>query len=399
MSDKQMNVLDILYIFAKWWKVLLGSILSVCIVAAAVSLLLPNEYEGRVLILPPKEEKRGIGFSEILAALPVPQLRLGERGSPADVFIGILKSDTVATSIVTHFDLARHYKQDVRDRAVKILQQRTTIKRTDQGLIQIAVLDRDRRLAADIANDYVHQLDRLNQGLSRGFAQERKRFLGGLMKESDAGLLGAKKDLQNFLLQHNAVSVEDQMRATIDAAAKVEMEKIALQFQLWGLQGIVSPDHPQIREVMNSIKLRDRELDYMNFGSVGSPASGSEDRQASLFIPLKNVPDLTLEYGSKAKEVLVQEGLSKYLKEQWLQTNADELNTVSTVQTVDFARPPQLKSKPKRTLIVLVSGLLSFVFSSCAVLGVDYIQAILSEGGERASRLRETLQLLRWKKD
>jgi uncharacterized protein involved in exopolysaccharide biosynthesis len=397
MSDKQMNILDLLYIFVRWWRVIVGSFLAVCVVAAVVSLLLPKEYEGKAMILPPKEERRGIGFSEILAALPVPQLRLGERGSPADVFIGIMKSDTVATTIVDKFHLMEHYKQEVKERTIKTLQKRTIIKRTDQGLIQIIVLDRDRNLCAEIANEYIAQLDAVNQRLSRQVARDRKGFIEDLMGDNDKRLREAKQGLQNFLAQHNTISIEDQMRATIEAAAKIEMEKIALQFQLWSLQGLVGSDHPQVKEIENSIKLRNKELGYMRFGINPEPSDGSDERQGGLFIPLEKVPDLSLEYATLEKEVLIQEGLAKYLREQWLQTNTDEVNTVSTVQVVDRAKPPELKAKPKRTMIVLVSGLLSLVFSSLVILGIEYVQGVVGEGGEDAEKLRRMAGMFRWK--
>lgn len=397
MNERQMNILDIFCIFAKWWRVIAGSVITVCLVAVVVSLSLPKEYEGRAMILPPKEEKRGLGFSEMLSALPIPQLRLGERGSPADVFIGILKSDTVATIVVDRFHLMQHYRKDLKERAVRTLQKRTKVKRTDEGLIGISVLDQDRNLCAAIANEYVVQLDAMNQGISRQYARDRQRFIEDLMTDNDEQLKVAKQHLQQFLSQHNAISIEDQMRATIEAAAKIEMDKIALQFQLWSVQSLVGRDHPQVKDLENSIDLRNRELHYMTFGIGTHSLDASGDRKGGLFIPLSEVPDLSLQYASFEKEVLIQEGLSRYLREQWLQANTDQVNSVSTVQIVDRARPPELKTKPKRTTIVLISGLLSLVFSSFAILGAEYVQGILREGGEGAEKLRKMAGTFRWK--
>ena len=54
--------------------------LIVSIATGCLSLLLEDEYESVVQMLPPKEAKKGFGFADLLSALPIPSLRLGEKG-------------------------------------------------------------------------------------------------------------------------------------------------------------------------------------------------------------------------------------------------------------------------------------------------------------------------------
>ncbi|MCK4591440.1 MAG: hypothetical protein KAT86_06770, partial [Candidatus Latescibacteria bacterium] len=122
MAEKtEVNILDYIHLIARRWKLIIANLLVICSVAAVISLLLPQWYAGTAVILPPKERKDEFGFAGALAELPIPVLRLGEKGSPADVIIGIVKSRSVADSMVKEFDLMRIYKTDRWEEAVHTL--------------------------------------------------------------------------------------------------------------------------------------------------------------------------------------------------------------------------------------------------------------------------------------
>ncbi len=168
MAEKQeVNVLDYIYLIARRWKLIIVNLLVICSAAAVISLLLPKWYTGTAVLLPPKERKEEFaGFRGALAKLPIPTFRLGEKGSPSDVVIGILKSRSVADSMVNKFNLIKLYEATNREEAIRTLAENTTVKKTDEGLISVSVLDRSPVRAARMANAYVHFLDKINRELS-----------------------------------------------------------------------------------------------------------------------------------------------------------------------------------------------------------------------------------------
>ena len=121
MSKKAVNLLDVLYVLAKGRKLIIGNLIFMCLVATAISLVMDEEYLAWAQILPPKEQKEGFGFSRMLASLHIPSLRLGEKGSPADIFIAILKSRNVVEQIVEAFDLKEEYGTDSLEDAIQAL--------------------------------------------------------------------------------------------------------------------------------------------------------------------------------------------------------------------------------------------------------------------------------------
>ena len=90
MEKKEVDILDLFSALHAARGLIVGGTLLVCALAGALSFLIPKEYEATAQLLPPKEQKQGFGFSDLLSALPIPTLRLGEKGTPADTGHGPL---------------------------------------------------------------------------------------------------------------------------------------------------------------------------------------------------------------------------------------------------------------------------------------------------------------------
>ncbi|MCK4590791.1 MAG: hypothetical protein KAT86_03485, partial [Candidatus Latescibacteria bacterium] len=58
----------------------------------------------------------------------------------------------------------------------------------------------------------------------------------------------------------------------------------------------------------------------------------------------------------------------------------------------------EMRTKPKRKMIMLISGIFGFIFSIFAILGVEYFQALKSSGDENSEKLKKILQEFKWRK-
>jgi len=388
MEKRHFDLLDFLYITAREWRIVLGSFVIVCAVAAVISLLMPKWYEATTTILPPQERKSGQflgGFSEILAALPMPSLRLGEKGSPSDIFIGILKSDAVAGEIIDRFDVMERYGFQSRERALRAMHRRIEVRKTPEGLIKVTVLDQSPQIAAEMSSIHVVLLDSTNQELAIQNAQDKRAFIGLQLVKYDAELLEAQDKLQAFQQEQNAISITEQAEATIKAAAQMQIQTMELQLELWNYQQSLGVEHPFVKKMQTEIELRQRQLEALKSGDSG--ADGVEN----LFLPLNLIPSVAMNYARLETDVLVKTALKQFLLEQLLQTTIEESNRTSTVQVVDVAVPPELKAKPKRTMIVAIAGVLSLFLSFLYVSIRYYFTALKAEGGEEYGKLMRVL--------
>ena len=377
---KEIDLIDLLTaLHAGRWPII-GGTLAVCVLAGGLSFLLPKEYEATVQILPPREEKQSFGFSSLLSSLPIPTLRLGERGTPADISLATIRSETTRRRMIEKFDLMRHYEARTLTDALEILADKTTADMTEEGMLAVSVLASEPQMAADMANYYIVLLDSTNKRFSHKTASERLNFIRGLLQEEDQKLEDKMKRLEEFQAEHNAISISDQARAVILTATSMRTAVLELEIERQRLiQSGLGFDHDKVKKLEREIQLRNVTMDFLRDGlPTNNGVLQNEALQLELeedfFLPLKQIPGVAQEYATLEKDVLVQTSLLLVLLQQEAQALIEAKDATSTVQVLDPATPPEIKAKPQRVMIVFIAGLLSLFASISYVLGAVYLQ-------------------------
>ena len=190
-GDDTANLTDYFRVILKHRQMIFRICAVTVVFTAIVSLLLPKKFSATTTVVPPMDVlQREAGMAAGLGSVKSDLLRKAmDVGSIADMYIGILKSRSIADAIIERFDLAKVYgiKNDVA--AVRqTLGERTNIRVTDEGIVTVTVEDRDRNRVADLANAYVEELDRQNKRLFVGQAASKKVFLENRLREIQAEL-------------------------------------------------------------------------------------------------------------------------------------------------------------------------------------------------------------------
>ena len=381
---KEVDILDLLAALYAGKGLVIGGTLAMCVLAGALTFLIPREFESTVQILPPKEQKQGFGFSDLLSALPIPTLRLGEKGTPADIFVATLKSRLTRRVMIEKFNLLERYGAESMTDAVEILAEKTIVDKTEDGTILIAVLDQDPQTAADMAMHYTVILDKTNKKIAQTLASERLLFIRSLLSDEDEKLEVKMKSLQEFQSEHNAIAIEDQARAVITAAAAMQTDAMELEIVRQGciLSGL-DENHDKVKKLKREILLRQEAMTFLREGiepaGSGDSLKGKTLRleiEQNLFLPLREIPNVAQEYAKLEKDVLVQKALLQLLLQQEAEALIEAKNTTSTVQILDPAVPAEIKAKPQRLLIVFIVGVLSLFASICYTLGAVYVSSL-----------------------
>ena len=379
-EHQDINILDLLATLIAGRRLILVGTLVVTIAAGGLSLLLPDEYESVVQLLPPKEAKKGFGFADLLFDLPIPSLRLGEKGTPADIFIAILESPTMRRRMVKHFDLMTVYETDSMEDALEAIDGRTEIGKSEQGTIMIAVTDLDPQRATDMANQYAVFLNNRNQELSKEAASERFDFISQLQAQEDLKLQDYMEVLQTFQEEHNAISIQEQARATIKTAAEMQMSAMELVIKRLSLLQSLSPTHPEVQRLEREALMRQEALTFLRDGAQ-SQAESAQRRgimdgmflEENLFLPLRDIPRVAQESANIEKDVIVQGALMKMLLEQKAEALIEKGNTTSTVQVLDRAMVPEKPAGPRRLLMTFIAAILGGFSSIVYVLSASYV--------------------------
>ncbi|MFC1489856.1 GumC family protein [Candidatus Latescibacterota bacterium] len=388
MENKEINVLDYFFILYNSWKFFLINLVVVCILAAGASMILPKYYKSVAVMLPPSESSEGFGFSQALSMMPV-NIRLGSQGSPSDISMGVMKSANVSDAIIDRFNLIEQYGAVDRDGARLSLKSLTSIALTKEGMIQIAVEDRDPEQAAAIANMYCSLLDSLNRVISQEAAAERGDFLKVQIDKNSEALDEAENDLTAYQMKTNALSPFQQQRIAISVSSELEMEIMRKESLLKEYKAkSFSDTHPLVKDLLSSINILEEQLDDMRYGV-------SEDERQSLFMPLEDTQVLTLEYSRLVSRVDTLNQLRLLLEQQYEESQIQKVNPTSTVNVLDAATPPLHKSRPKRKLIVIIAAAASLFFSIIAIVIIEFFNRVTEMNPENREKIRRIARFLR----
>jgi uncharacterized protein involved in exopolysaccharide biosynthesis len=119
----EINLLDLLIVLLKRKRLILGITFISAFITAIVSLIMPPVYRAETSLLPPQP-------SSSMALQALSQLAGGAAGigtevlgikHPADLYAGILKSNTVLDRIIDRFKLMELYDKEYRIDARKAL--------------------------------------------------------------------------------------------------------------------------------------------------------------------------------------------------------------------------------------------------------------------------------------
>jgi len=157
----------LLFIWQKRKVIILVTLIG-AVVSVVVSLLLTPLYKSTAIVFPAATST--VSFSEQRNA-KASSMDFGEE-EQAEQLVQILQSSRIRNRIVDRFDLMKHYEieQDDRNKFHKLgkaYNNHITFTRTRYGSIQIDVLDRDRELAAEIANKIVDLIDTVKNAMVR----------------------------------------------------------------------------------------------------------------------------------------------------------------------------------------------------------------------------------------
>jgi len=389
MEKRDVNIIDYFLLFYKARKFIIWNFIIVVFLAAIASLIMPKYYKTSAMILPPEEGSRGFGFADVLSKIPVTRLTLGTRGSPVDLSIGVMKSETMAYSLIEKFNLVDVYGVSTRDQAKAILKRLSKISLSKEGLIEVEVQDRDPQRAADIANMYCTVLDSIKQSLNQRKSRERADFIEQQIMENTQSLSLAELELKEFQLKSNAISPFLQQRVAISVTSELELDLYKKKIQLKEYRSkSFSDSHPIMSELLNNIKFNEELLQDMRFGA-------KEGGDESLFVPLQEAPELTLEYSRLSRRVEILGMLEQLLRQQYEEARIEQVNNTSQITILDRAYPPVDKFRPKRKLIVLVSGFAAIFFSIVSILTIDFFNRLTALNDENRIKVKQLARFLR----
>ncbi len=381
----EIDLLDYLNVIVKRRRMILRNIFYAAIGMALLSFILPNSYTAKATLLPPDEGEQQ-GLRGLLANSPISMLNLpGVPSSSSDVFAEILKSRSVGEGVLKHqynYDgekknLFEIFDEDSREKALKKLKNSTTISTNEQGIVEISVEVKDADLAAQIANVYVEELDKVNQEKSFSRAKNSRKYIEEQLKITQENLDKASKLLADFQSKNKAVNLEEQTKVAIERAGAIKGTIMAKEVELQVALQTMKKNNPAMVRLQKELDELRKQIHQLQFGNSASPVD-----QKDYFIPFADVPEVGLKYAELFREVKVQETVWELLNQQYYSAKIQEARDTPTVQVLDDAVPPELRTSPKRKLLVLVASFLAMMFSVFWAFVLEYREKVQQDKEE-----------------
>jgi uncharacterized protein involved in exopolysaccharide biosynthesis len=343
-DDDEISLIDLAIALGEEKKTLFAVPLFTTSVAIVVSLIMTPVFTAKTLMMPPQQQQSSAASA--LASLgALAGLAGGAAGvkSPDEMYIAFMESESLQNSIIKKMNLQTRYEAktltDTRaglKGAVKI----TSDKKS--GLISIEATDKDPVFAAQLANLYIDELHNLLGRLAVTDAQQRRVFYEDQIKKTQADLVNAESRFrlanEKSGMQMTSILAETSLRANAEMRGQIAAKEVQLQ----AMSRFETTQNPDVQKLTSEMSALRQQLSKLESGSGNTTSAVNPMQQ---------------EASQAYRDIKVQQAMLEVLIKQYEIARVDEAKEGPLVQQVDPATPPERRSKPKRSLIVLVSAL------------------------------------------
>lgn len=368
INDDTINLLEYWRVLVERKKLIGFIIGGVLIASIIISFLLTEIYASTTSILPPQQE------SSLGTGMAVSQLAGGMGGfagsflglkSPADLWLGILKSQTVRDAIIIRFDLMKVFKVETIEDARSNLNEMVKIIKSKEDIISITVEDKDPQRATLIASAFVEELDKVNKNVVMSAGGRMRSFVEKRLNEGKVELEKIEEAVKVFQEKNGAVKLDDQSKAIIETIGKIKGQLMAKEVELQTFLSYATPSNPQaeiLRAQVDELRGSLRELEEGKKGDFSGKG---------IYIPTSKMPDLALQYARLFRDLKVQETLYGLLTQQYEIARIQEAKDSPTVQVLDVAKIPKKKVKPKRAVLIILATFMAGLSAVLIALFMD----------------------------
>jgi len=371
-KEESIGFLDILIVLAKHRKLAIGVPLVAAIVATGISLFMPNIYTATAKLMPPQQSQSSASamLSQLGGLASLGGAALGVK-NPSDQYVAMLKSRTVADALIHRFQLKDVYEARTLTDTRTELTALTNIVASKDGLITVEVDDKNPKRAAELANAYVEELEKLALGLAVTEAAQRRLFFEKQLKDAREQLVKSEADLQMRIETKGLAGVEIRGRSQAEMGAQLRAQIMTRQVQVDAAQVFATTDHPDVRRLRQEISSLMEELAKTEGGAA-------KTGKAPIVLPagLDNVRRL--------REMKFLEAKVEFLTRQFEMAKVDEAKDAGLIQVLDRAIEPEKKTKPKRTLNILLATLTAAALVVIVLLAREAIERSMLQPDQKA---------------
>jgi uncharacterized protein involved in exopolysaccharide biosynthesis len=369
--SRDVTFLDLLHAVLVRWRLLVFMPLTVGAVALALTYLVTPKFTGSVQIMMPQNQNLAstlLGNLGGTAGALAGGLAAGLK-NPADQWIGLLKSRTIADALITRFDLKQRYGAQFMYEAREALARATRINVGKDGLIGIDVEDADPKVAAEMANAYVEELQKLSRNMSLTDASQRRVIFEGMLRKAKDDFDRAEQALRASGINESLMKISPS--AAMQGVGALKQAEMTAEVKLNVLRSTLTDSAPEVQQAqreLSSIRAQLAKLDH------------------------SSTTDADSDYSAKFRDFEYYSMLFELTAKQFEVARIDEASSGAVIQVVDRALVPEWKSSPKRGMVAMVSAAIALFI--CLTWLVLQAQLAASAGDAATAEKLERIKAL-----
>jgi len=349
---------DYIYILFKWKKMLIINMIIIIAIGTIYSFLIPEQFKATSIVMVKSENQQGLGGLSSLLSGDVMSLGSQLLGSPTqsfDVILGVLNSRTALTTAFKKYDLFEYYNINDKnmDKALDAFRRDLIFEPTENGLLEVSVINEDPQISAEMANFFVQLVDSMYIELNIEQARNNRSYIEKRYLKNIADLKAAEDSFYYFQRKYGITIIPEQLEVTLKAAAEVEAKLIEKQITAEFLKIQYGSDSPVYQQSLSEVKVLEEKVQELKNSKVLYSKS-------NILFPFKDIPEISIEYFRNYREIELQTKIMEFVLPLFEQALVEEQKSIPNLYVIDKAVPPELKYSPKKALIILIFTFLGF---------------------------------------
>lgn len=350
-------------------KLILNSLIGMIIIFMLLFFVYPLTYTSTVTILPP-EKSNPYSLGSLLQGADFSSLMSGNTSASAQLYNEIIRSRTAAEITINKLSLMDYFDVDSELEAAEKLSKLINTEVTKEGILKISVpmstplfgrfrIDNDsiKQLSAKVSNTLAVALDSINRVKLSTKASRARIYIESELLTTKKELDSVENELMNFQAKNKTVSLPDQVKASIEVAAKLKTEMTTAEMNY----NILSQNLKENSSLMEGMKTRMKELREQYEKVINHTNS-------DMFVSFSNAPQLGLKLSNLLREVKVKNEVYLLLQQQFYHERIQENRDVPTIEILDLAVPPLKASSPRLIIWTFLGGIFIFMFLTMMLL-------------------------------
>jgi uncharacterized protein involved in exopolysaccharide biosynthesis len=351
VKPKEAKFSDHVFVLYKWKKFLFINLFLLLVIGTIYSFLISEKFKATSIITVSQSNSSLGGISSLINGQigSFGSELLGMANPSQDIIFELLNSRSVLTNVIQKFNLIDYYQisDNNIDKTIKAFRGDLVFEPTDNGMIEVSVINENPKTAADIANYLVNIVDDKNVNLNSEQARNNRIFIEKRYIKNSSDLKSAEDSMYKFQKKYGIFALPEQLEASIKVTAEMEaqFQQQMLAMDMLKIQyGDQSPLYLQSKTQLDFLKEKVNEL----------KSSGKLSYPSNVLFPFSKIPEVSLSYLRLYRDIEIQTKIMEFVLPMYEQAKVEEQKSIPSLVVIDKAIPPQLKYSPKKAFIILL---------------------------------------------